>query len=299
MDEATDDVTLEPHEACAAAPSAGPRVFIDRHVLDDMNAHAAEETEHEIAGIMIGSVSEGPCPVVMVSASIRGQHLTYTRGSVTFTHDTWNELNRVKDEQYPDLRIVGWYHSHPGFGLFLSNYDLFIHKGFFTAPWQIAFVTDPKAKTYGCFTWQDGDLGQDHDFQISAATEGRYSAPLEAPSSTVSQPLITITPPSQPASRDTGMMLALWVLSGFIALVAVLAVSNYSALARLGTLPGQVRTLSAQVSALQGELATPHPQKAVLPKEEPAPTALPQGPSAPSAAPERQDNGVKSAPSGS
>lgn len=293
MDELTNDVSLEPQEPSAVPVTAGPRVFLDRRVLDDMNAHAAEETEHEIGGIMIGSVSEGDCPVVLVEASIRGRHLTYTRGSVTFTHDTWNEINRVKDEQYPDQRIVGWYHSHPGFGLFLSNYDLFIHKGFFTAPWQIAFVTDPKAKTYGCFTWQDGDLDQDHGFQISAATEGRYDAGPAAP-----QPVITIAPPAQPAPRDPGMMLALWALSAFIALVAVLAVSNYSVLARLSALPTQVRALSAQVTTLQSALPTHPLQKAEPPKGVPPPASSLEAPTAPPTAPERQDSGAKPASPG-
>jgi len=38
------------------------------------------------------------------------------------------------DAQFADKKIVGWYHSHPGFGIFLSEYDLFIHRNFFTAP---------------------------------------------------------------------------------------------------------------------------------------------------------------------
>lgn len=299
MDELTADVTLEPQSSLPAPICPGPRVFIDRRVLDDMNAHAAEEVEHEIGGIMLGSVTEGDCPVVVVEAAIRGQHLTHTRGSVTFTHDTWNDLNRVKDEQYPDKRIVGWYHSHPGFGIFLSNYDLFIHKGFFTAPWQIAFVTDPKARTYGCFTWQKGDLDQDHAFQISEATEGRYHASPEAPHSTDSPPpTVTIVSPAQPAVQEQGMMLALWVLSGFIALLAVLAVSNYSALGRLGGLPSQVQALSAQVTALQGALNTHRPQGAETVRSDPAAAASPEAPAARSAAPERQDAGAKAAPPG-
>src|SRR4029453_14212343 len=54
----------------------------------------------------------------------------------------------------------GWYHSHPGFGVFLSDYDVFIHKNFFTATHQIAWVFDPHSDSEGCFGWvSPDDLG--------------------------------------------------------------------------------------------------------------------------------------------
>jgi proteasome lid subunit RPN8/RPN11 len=33
--------------------------------------------------------------------------------------------------QNPDLMLVGWFHTHPGHGPFLSDTDLFTHDGFF------------------------------------------------------------------------------------------------------------------------------------------------------------------------
>jgi hypothetical protein len=55
-----------------------------------------------------------------------------------------------------DARIVGWYHSHPGFGVFLSDHDTFIHNNFFSSPQQVAWVYDPHSDEEGCFGW-DGD----------------------------------------------------------------------------------------------------------------------------------------------
>jgi proteasome lid subunit RPN8/RPN11 len=48
---------------------------------------------------------------------------------------------------------VGWYHTHPGFGIFLSNMDLFIHRNFFPQKWHIALVLDPVNKKSGYFCW--------------------------------------------------------------------------------------------------------------------------------------------------
>jgi proteasome lid subunit RPN8/RPN11 len=49
--------------------------------------------------------------------------------------------------------MVGWYHTHPGFGIFLSGMDLFIHQNFFTQIWHVAYVLDPRARTSGFFCW--------------------------------------------------------------------------------------------------------------------------------------------------
>ena len=57
---------------------------------------------------------------------------------------------------YPDLDIVGWYHTHPDFGIFLSSHDLFIHRHFFAQPLQVAYVVDPIRQTRGFFQWRDG-----------------------------------------------------------------------------------------------------------------------------------------------
>ena len=58
-------------------------------------------------------------------------------------------------QRYPDESaiMVGWYHTHPGFGIFLSGMDQFIHQNFFTQKWHIALVLDPIAKSGGFFCW--------------------------------------------------------------------------------------------------------------------------------------------------
>ncbi len=73
---------------------------------------------------------------------------------------------KIKDRDYPDERIVGWYHSHPGFGVFLSEHDTFIHKNFFSSPQQVAWVYDPHSDEEGCFGWKSGELERVAQFVI-------------------------------------------------------------------------------------------------------------------------------------
>ena len=60
------------------------------------------------------------------------------------------------DTRYADKRIVGWYHSHPDFGIFLSDRDCFIHEHFFSGAGQVAYVVDPVRDLEGVFSWQKG-----------------------------------------------------------------------------------------------------------------------------------------------
>jgi proteasome lid subunit RPN8/RPN11 len=117
--------------------------------------HARSSMKTEVCGVLVGSEKDG---VTSVEASIQGVNSVQAGTHVTFTQDTWEHIYRIKDRDYPDARIVGWYHSHPGFGVFLSDHDTFIHKNFFSAAQQVAWVYDPHSDEEGCFGWIDEKL---------------------------------------------------------------------------------------------------------------------------------------------
>jgi proteasome lid subunit RPN8/RPN11 len=126
---------------------------IDSEVVRQIRQHARLESKTEVCGVLIGrEIGEG----IEVSASIAGVNAAQGGAHVTFTQDTWEHIYKIKDSEYPNERIVGWYHSHPGFGVFLSDHDTFIHKNFFSSPRQVAWVYDPHSDEEGCFGWQGG-----------------------------------------------------------------------------------------------------------------------------------------------
>jgi proteasome lid subunit RPN8/RPN11 len=47
--------------------------------------------------------------------------------------------------------IVGWYHSHPGYGVFLSDIDVKSQITFFNQPHHVALVVDPVRNKFGFF----------------------------------------------------------------------------------------------------------------------------------------------------
>jgi len=53
--------------------------------------------------------------------------------------------------------IVGWYHSHPGHGLFLSQTDLQTHMGFYQfSPYALSLVAEPSTSEFGIWIYENG-----------------------------------------------------------------------------------------------------------------------------------------------
>lgn len=137
--------------------STGFQVLFASGVIEDIRAHGLSSPEAEVCGVLVGNVycdSRGPW--CRVAANIRGNGAAGRNAQVTFTGETWAHINHMMDTQFPEDRIVGWYHTHPGFGIFLSEMDLFIQENFFGEPWQIAYVDDPKGGDRGVFVWEKG-----------------------------------------------------------------------------------------------------------------------------------------------
>jgi proteasome lid subunit RPN8/RPN11 len=132
-----------------------PALAVDSEVVRTIRQHARSCHKTEVCGVLIGQDRDHR---IEVSACIEGQNAEEAGAHVTFTQDTWEHIYAVKDKNFPNERIVGWYHSHPGFGIFLSEHDTFIHKNFFSSPGQVAWVFDPHSDEEGCFGWVDGRI---------------------------------------------------------------------------------------------------------------------------------------------
>lgn len=130
--------------------AATPSVVVSSEVARRIRQHARSHMKTEVCGVLIGSMHDGS---LHIDECIAGKDAAQAGTHVTFTQDTWEHIYKIKDAEFPDSRIVGWYHSHPGFGIFLSDHDTFIHRNFFSAPEQVAWVYDPHSDEEGFFGW--------------------------------------------------------------------------------------------------------------------------------------------------
>jgi proteasome lid subunit RPN8/RPN11 len=153
-------------------------IFLDSRAADAIERHALADTAVELGGILLGKEcldqSTGR-PFVWITHSLEATHYANTQASFTYTHDSWAEITRQRDERYPQYDIVGWYHTHPSFGIFLSHHDMFIHQHFFAQPLQVAFVVDPINQTRGFFQWRDGGMAQVAGYFVTAPRADRVA----------------------------------------------------------------------------------------------------------------------------
>ena len=156
------DLTARDWPVAASERMLGFQVVMRQSVLNDIHAHAASSPDAEICGVLVGDVvRDDSGPFVHVEANIRGEFAASQTAGVTFTAETWTYMQGILETRFTGKRILGWYHSHPDFGVFLSEMDVFIHRHFFNLPWQIAHVVDPIRGDEGLFVWQGGTPERD------------------------------------------------------------------------------------------------------------------------------------------
>lgn len=154
-------------------------IFVDLDVMRDMEAHSISNTNVELGGVMLGrqlTDSNGQ-PFVVVSESLRAKHYEATRGSFKFTHDTWSQISSDRRQFHPDLEMVGWYHTHPGWTVFLSPMDLFICNNFFNGSQNVALVIDPCNDDRGWFQWEETKVQPDNKASPKASHTATKNPP--------------------------------------------------------------------------------------------------------------------------
>lgn len=120
------------------------RIALRGGAYADIVAHAKASLDEEVCGVVVGEFCEDEHGVwVDGRGAIRGTSSRQGSTHVTYTQETWQRIHEVKDREYPGLVIVGWYHTHPGFGVAFSEMDKFIQRNFFQGTGQFALVQDP------------------------------------------------------------------------------------------------------------------------------------------------------------
>lgn len=133
------------------------RVMIEKDAYTSIVNHLSGSLKFELGGVLVGDLYKDAIgPYLEITDIIEAKRTDSQHTYLVFTQETWSEINQTLASNYPEKKIVGWYHSHPGHGVFLSSQDVFLHESFFDLPWQTAFVIDPTSGDEAFFIWQNG-----------------------------------------------------------------------------------------------------------------------------------------------
>jgi proteasome lid subunit RPN8/RPN11 len=157
-------VSIEWHPVNGLENTAKPavRVFITQPAFKDISAHAASDMDHEVGGWLLGHLREDKHSTeryAVVDTILPAEHTASQRAFLTFTQDSQVALHTQLEDQFPEKVLLGWFHTHPRMGVFLSSYDTWLHNHFFPERWHIALVVEPHSKQAGLFIRdEDGNL---------------------------------------------------------------------------------------------------------------------------------------------
>ncbi len=140
--------------------------MLSQGVLDVATAHMYSDTDVEMGGFFVGTIEEG---LAHVAAAIPALRATGSRVHLQFGHDTWSDVAEIVDREHDGMSIVGWFHSHPGHGIFLSGYDEFIQQNFFSVDGMVALVVDPTDGALGWFETNDSRILEPLRQNVAAA----------------------------------------------------------------------------------------------------------------------------------
>lgn len=142
-------------------------IYIYQSAYREIHDFTKDKTENESGGILVGNVVDAFGKTnIIIKGFIEAKYCEATPTTLKFTHETWDYINDIKDEQFENQVILGWIHTHPNFGIFLSEYDKFIHQNFFNEKFQTAYVVDPIQHIEGFYIWVNGSITKCKGFYI-------------------------------------------------------------------------------------------------------------------------------------
>jgi proteasome lid subunit RPN8/RPN11 len=137
-------------------------VFMTQPAYSRVCVHSVSDMYNEVGGVLIGQWcvdDKKREQFIVVEHALPARYTKQSSVHLTFTQDSLVDIHDQIENNHKGTIIVGWYHTHPRMGIFLSHYDTWLHNYFFPEKWQVALVVEPHAELGGFFIRQkDGVL---------------------------------------------------------------------------------------------------------------------------------------------
>lgn len=161
------------------------QILMNYETYEKIDRHCKSNLSNEVGGFLIGCPYqwEGTRYVEIIDA-LEAESTSSSAVHLSISSNAWSVAHAFLREKYEGKYIVGWYHTHPRMSLFLSSYDLTIHKGFFREPWHTALVLDPTREMASFFVWDKDHTHMDETtgYYLQKPAEGGLSSVWNLPS---------------------------------------------------------------------------------------------------------------------
>lgn len=122
----------------------GLRIYMEDYVHTYLYQYARSSANGEKLAVLMGKhlVVDGK-DTVFISGVVQARFTEKLKGMETITGQSWKYISEEVEKYFPDLEIVGWMHSRPSFGAFVTSRDEAYHKKVFGGKNKVFFVVDP------------------------------------------------------------------------------------------------------------------------------------------------------------
>lgn len=143
----------EEHEWGPATDDGQEKVLIEMRCVKELVEHCMAQSERgiEAMGFLAGGVFSWEGSPYAVARDAVTTDLEASSVSVRFDRGGFGDLFSNLDRLGYDYILVGWYHSHPGYGCFMSSTDLDTQSRGFNEAHQFALVVDPVKRMMKAF----------------------------------------------------------------------------------------------------------------------------------------------------
>ena len=122
------------------------KIFIIEPALKTLWTHAKEGLPEGVAGLLLGGLyhdHEMGEDYVEIHYAFPSASSFNEEMNLRLANRVIAEMEKVSLRSYPNETVVGWYHTHPGTGIFFSENDTLIHETFYPEISNIALILDP------------------------------------------------------------------------------------------------------------------------------------------------------------
>ena len=133
-------------------------LFISKVAEEKMRNHASAHEHREVMGFMLGGIYSHDGKEYALARDIVTTDLEASSVRVRFDREAFEGLFRSLDECGFNYIIVGWYHSHPGHGCFMSTTDIETQRTLFGKRHHTALVIDPVNRDIEGYFMDGGDV---------------------------------------------------------------------------------------------------------------------------------------------
>ncbi|HEV8290209.1 MAG TPA: Mov34/MPN/PAD-1 family protein [Candidatus Norongarragalinales archaeon] len=145
--------------------------FVLEKAMRAAEKHALEHSSRQLEsmGLLIGQVFENNGEKYVIAEEYVTAPNNATAASVRFSQDAFSELAQKISSGGKGKIVVGWLHSHPGYGCWLSGTDVNTQRKYFSEDFHIALVVDPHKEQGGRMLKKAFKIGSNGYYEVPLA----------------------------------------------------------------------------------------------------------------------------------